>query len=192
MSVNNNNAAQQEAPANGGIANAILRGMIMYMAMNAFKTYTSGGGGGGGGPAATSTTSTATSKPIETDGNPSSGDKMKPRGALDLSYPGMKAVKRQPRCLWGLESIFDLHIYITDDQNYPLDHCDPASIYDNKDNEVLSEWHESDLVFGGQQSSTGGNSNQLQQLIKVENKNQRNANLTIPLTEKVQFNQTHI
>lgn len=201
---NNNAAAQQEAPMNG-VANALLRGVVMYMAMNTFQTYMHGGSNKPMTPAAT--TGTGTPAGAATSSNPAgTNGKMKPRGALDLNYPGMKpgSVTQQPRCLWGLESIFDLHVYITNDQDYPATSCDPASTNfestdKDKDNEVLAEWHESDLVFGSTSEavtvrvpSEQGNSSNGNKLMKIENKNHRNTNITIPVTQKVQFNQTHI
>ncbi len=157
---------------NNSVFTALLRGVMMYFFLNMMKSNPKG------------TTTTSSTSPAETL------SKMKPRGAdsnqnhLNLNHPGVNRVR--PTCVWDFGSLLDLHVYITDSNEYTTKDCLPQDGKKNENkNNVLAEWHESDLTFG---SASGASSTPNRSI----NPFPRSTNVTIPLPDKVQFNQTHI
>jgi len=79
--------------------------------------------------------------------------------------------KLKPACIWGTRAVLDLHVYITDSQNFTKP--------DQNDHTALGEWHAKNLAFG----NTGLNNVEI---------NSRKTNITFPLSKAVQYNETHV
>ena len=194
---NNNQQNAAAAPQGGGMMNALLRGVMMYMFLNVMKSRSSN--------------NNDTHNPISKEQHQG----IKPRGVttdtLDLNTKKnynqkMIMTMKRPTCLWEYNgnTMMDLHLYITDSEEYSVQDCYDNHYYnqnmnnenenynkmdENGDNdvhhhgEILAEWHELDLQLGS------SNSNQEVENVKT---NMRSTNVTIPFSHKVQFNQTHV
>mmetsp|Transcript_20462 Transcript_20462/g.23711 ORF Transcript_20462/g.23711 Transcript_20462/m.23711 type:complete len:782 (+) Transcript_20462:182-2527(+) len=217
---NNVNPAQQQNPPPNGFIQAITRGIMIYMLMNVVKNYASPNQNQG-----QSSTSTPNNYYENSNANNDQGMGMtKPRGVTPQTqhqhlhqhqHQPMTNIysNTKPSCLWSLDTIMDLHVYITDKEEYPLEHCDPKMLKKEEDssaaistttstttttdtvNGALAEWHEFDLKLGPKTSKSNSNSkSSMAELFTMESQmtNARTTNLTIPLTHKVQFNETHI
>ncbi len=200
-SAGNNNELHNNTPVLNSILNSIFRGVMMYMVLTTIKTFQS--------PPTQpqqqqqqaknhdSGLVMNTPKTQQQDpGSPPTTKKMTPRGALDLTYPGMKvedpSMSKRPKCIWQFGSVLDLDLYITDQSVYPIHQCMTNTKSERQtNNDVLAEWHESNIVFVSD-AKTISIPNADGGLLTIENNNQRSANLTVPITEKVQFNETHL
>ena len=201
MSNNQNTNAETAAVANGaqpaksslnGVVNAVLRGIVIWMGLNFISARFA--------PTATSNNTNDTPKTSQQQEQPS---KMKPLGAeLDLTYPGMKKTNAintmKPKCVWDINSIVDLHVYITDRPSYPIEHCESASSHTTSSTrtstgtggeEILAQWHEEHIVLGPSSSSISTSSSSSSSQV---NNNSRSTNVTIPMTNSVINNTTHV
>lgn len=131
-----------DLPTKGGILSAIIRGMLIYLGMNAFKQFHA--------PTQTTTHSVKALKSVGASSN--------------------QIIR--PRCIWNINSLMDLHVFISDSKTID---CDVILGEDNKTG-VLVEWHENDLVLGSFDKAI----------------NQRHMNITIPFPPSVQWNETHL
>ncbi len=183
-----NNPNEQDGPV-ANMMNAVLRGVVMYMMLNMMQKFSN---------QATTTPSPPTPG---MNGNNINGDikapqKMKPRGALDLSYPGQKvdpaasSSQQPPKCLWQFGSVLDLDMFISDQPDFTINDCTNSK----KRKDTLAEWHQSNIVFvsKGKTVSIPDPNGKSDEMLTFEKDNQRTTNLTIPITHKVQFNETHI
>ena len=220
---NNNQQNAAAAPQGGGMMNALLRGIMMYMFLNVMKSRSSNNNNNTHNPTSTMVHNHQKDN-ISNRMSKEQYQGMKPRGAttntntntLDLNTKKnynqkMIMMMKRPTCLWEYNgnTMMDLHLYITDSEEYSVQDCYDNHYYnqnmnnenenynkkdENGDNdthhhgEVLAEWHELDLQLGSSPSSSI-NSNQELENIKT---NMRSTNVTIPFSHKVQFNQTHV
>uniref|UniRef100_A0A7S1YQU3 Cleft lip and palate transmembrane 1 n=1 Tax=Ditylum brightwellii TaxID=49249 RepID=A0A7S1YQU3_9STRA len=113
--------------------------------------------------------------------------KRKPAGATTISANGnIKRENKKPVCLWGKGTLMDLHVYVTDSSTYNY-----TNIKDEKDDmeKILAEWHEENIKLGSVDSLFGGNSNKKK---KDGDDSTRNTTVTIPFTDALRFNETHL
>lgn len=143
----------------------------MYLVMNAVQNFAVQQGYLPGPNAGTSPGSSTGTGTAHDSGN--SNLPMKPQGATSV----VNRVKGVPSCIWNPRTPLDLHIYITDsDELDPLTECLPAPADTKNKNHILSEFHESDLELASLDHAA----------------NTRSGNITIPLSTRVQYNETHL
>lgn len=160
----------RNAPQPPTIFDTISRGIMMYFVMNAIQGFAIQKGYLPD-PRATQSSPGADAPNGGTGASP-----MKPQGAgPTANHQAVGINNAMPSCIWEPRTPLDLHIYVTDsDELDPFTECLPEM--DMKNEHVLSEFHESGL-----------------ELAPLDNTiNSRGGNLTVPLSSKIHFNETHL
>lgn len=139
---------EDDKPKEGIIMQAVMRGIVIYLFMTTIKNI--------------STT------PAKSPNHSSAPDKPMNRNTNAGSIPNRQI---KPNCIWEPNDVMDLHVFISD-----TNASDCFSLMGDTDKNILSEWHEEDLILGATNSSI----------------NKRDANITVPIPRTVQWNQTHL
>ena len=168
---NGGNEAAQPAPPT--ISSAIMRGIMMYMFMTVAQRFAVQQG--------FITDPTIPQKVQNAAGNGNGNSPMKPQGVgvnpASMNVASFNGKNGVPSCIWKSRTLLDLHVYITDEEDFdPLTGCLPDMTGNTVKNNILSEYHELDLELSSVDS----------------NKNYRNGNITVPLSKSVQFNETNV
>ena len=152
------------------IMNALWQGFAMFLMMNAVQNFAIQQGylpdpNAGASSPATGRGGNGGIKDL-------SGTVMKPQGA-GPSQGKMMKMGGTPTCIWGRHTPLDLHIYITDSEDLnPLVECLPHT----KQSDILSEFHQSDLELASSDFDA----------------NTRSGNITVPISKRISFNETHL
>ena len=175
-------------PANGGneppapsLASSVMRGLMMFMFMNMAQKYAIQAGYMPD-PNAAAAAAAANMDPANMDpAGAGAGAGTAPNAHIATMKPQgvgtMNRVTGIPSCVWKKHTALDLHIYITDSEELdPLTECLPPSPPDKRSKHVLSEWHETDLELAALDHTI----------------NSRTANITVPISKSVQYNETHL
>ena len=174
---NGGNEAAQPAPPT--ISSAIMRGIMMYMFMTVAQRFAVQQGFITDPTSPQKVASTSATNVQNAAGNGNSP--MKPQGVgvnpASMNVASFNGKNGVPSCIWKSRTLLDLHVYITDEEDFdPLTGCLPDMNGNTVKNNILSEYHELDLELSSVDS----------------NKNYRNGNITVPLSKSVQFNETNV
>jgi len=80
----------------------------------------------------------------------------------------------RPTCIWKDKSLLNIHVCINDDVTYP------TSKHNTNTTICLSEWHANDILI------------RIEGKEKTYENNHQNTSIVIPLTSKLQYNETHL
>ena len=134
--------------------------------------------------------------------------KTKPLGVTDNNH-NWGNNKLKPACLWQIGTHFDLDVLITDSATVPdgWPGLTTPDINDNGDNilaiesskkkgTILASWHQEDLILGGLSNEQPDTIHSFMSFIGSSNANQemnhRNTTLTVPMTQSIWNNETHV
>ena len=135
--------------------------------------------------------------------------KTKPIGVTENNYQNW-GNKLKPSCLWQMGTHFDLDVLITDSATVPDGWpglTTPDNVNDNGENilaiesskkkkgTILATWHQEDLILGGLSNGQPDTRNSFMSFLSSNSNqemNHRNATLTIPMTQSIWNNETHV